>query len=134
MSILGIHGFIGAILDLIFVTATVIAFLAVVITGYLYYTEGPGAIPDEVWDLYTKGGKYNYEHMGDSGNSSAPRAYSDPRGRHSNISGNYDPETWQAVEYDDDGDFGRVAGDGPDQVEHSEIELDVTNELDQHPI
>ena len=128
------HNLIEVVLELAGITACVIAFLAVVITGYLYYTEGPGAIPDEVWDLYTKGGKYNYQHMGDSGNSSAPRAYSDPRGRHGNISGNYDPEMWQAVEYDDDGDYVRVEGEGPDQVEHSEIELDVTNELDQHPI
>lgn len=128
------HNLIEVVLELAVITLCVIAFLAVVITGYLYYTEGPGSVPDEVWELYTKGGKYNYQHMGESGNSFAPRAYSDPRGRKNNISGNYDPDAWDAVEYDDDGKF-EVTPDETYEPPAADIELEIeTNELDEQPI
>ena len=125
------HNLIEVVLELAGITACVIAFLAVVITGYLYYTEGPGSIPDEVWDLYTKGGKYNYQHMGTSGQNGAPRARIDVPAYRNGDKG-YDKDKGEIMPPDPE----EIEVDADDMPEDPENEPDVVewDTVDQNAI
>lgn len=62
LSALQVHDFIGAVLELILILACVVAFLAVAITGFIYWTEGPGyeAALDVIGSQYVKEGKWDF--------------------------------------------------------------------------